>query len=131
MAVRRAGPDAYDCIPYEELPIDIVDWRHRGDYIRQRSIRKNQSNAFDVEPEWATEAALDPEGLVGDGRSDSGETVKVVGYSAGAGRLLTVLLLPKDHPPTGEWWGVNAWAASSTDQRKYRERGGDREEREQ
>lgn len=126
--MRRAGPDSYDCIPYEELPIDSVDWQHRGDYIRQRSIRKNQPNAFDVEPEWATEAALDPEGLVGDGGSDSGETIKVVGHSAGAGRVLTVLLLPKDHPPAGDWWGVNAWAASSTDERRYRQRERDREE---
>lgn len=90
--------------------------------------RFGRTNAFDVEPEWATEAALDPEGLVGDGGSDSGETIKVVGYSASAGRVLTVLLLPKDHPPAGDWWGVNAWAASPTDERKYRQRERDREE---
>ena len=58
--VRSAGADAYDDIPYEELPIETVDWQHRADYIRQRSVRKGQPNEFDVEPEWATEAALDP-----------------------------------------------------------------------
>ena len=66
--------------------------------------------------------------LVGDGGSNSGETVKVVGYSAGAGRVLTVLLLPKAQPPTGDWWGVNAWAASSSDERKYRKHKRDRED---
>jgi hypothetical protein len=125
--VRRAGPDAYDCIPYEELSIETVDWQHRADYIRQQSLRKKQANEFDVEPEWATETALDPRGLVGDGGSDSGETVKVVGYSSGAGRVLTVLLMPKDRPPDGDWWGVNAWSANSTDERKYRRRERDQE----
>jgi hypothetical protein len=120
--VRSAGTDAYDDIPYEELPIETVDWQHRADHIRQRSVRKGQPNEFDVEPEWATEAALDPKGSVGDGGSESGETVKVVGYSSGAGRVLTVLLLPKDHPPTGDWWGVNAWAANTADERGYRQR---------
>jgi hypothetical protein len=119
---RRAGPDSYDCIPYNELPIETVDWQHRGEYIRQRSARKRQPDAFDVEPEWATEAALDPWGLVGDGGSESGETIKVLGYSSAAGRVLTVLLLPKERPATGDWWGVNAWAAKSSDERDYRRR---------
>jgi hypothetical protein len=120
--VRSAGADAYDDVPYEELPIETVDWQHRADYIRHRSVRKGQANEFDVEPEWATEAALDPKGSVGDGGSESGETIKAVGYSPGAGRVLTVLLLPKDHPPSGDWWGVNAWAANTADERGYRQR---------
>jgi hypothetical protein len=27
------------------------------------------------------------------------------------------ILIPKDHPPTGAWWGVNAWSANDRDRR--------------
>ena len=117
----HAGPDAYDGIPYGELPIESVDWEHRAEYIRSRKVRKGDLNEFDVEPEWATEAALDPRRVVGNGRSKSRETIKVIGSSLGAKRLLRVLLLPKDHPPTGDWWGVNAWAATNQDEAEYRQ----------
>lgn len=112
--------EEYDGIPVADLPIEEVDWLHRGDYIRTRSSRKG-SGEFDVEPEWATEAALDQDRLIAlDPASKSGQTVRVVGWSSGARRVLTVLLLPKDHPPTGAWWGANAWAANSRDSRLYR-----------
>lgn len=98
-----------------------MDWEHRADYIRQRSHRKRQPGEFDVEPEWATEAVLlDPPGrLVRDSGSESGESIEVIGYSVSADRILTVLLVPKDHPPSGDWWGASAWAASDADQRDY------------
>src|ERR1700694_4987966 len=99
-----AGPDAYDGIAFRDLPIDSVDWEHRGDYIRTRSSRKGP-NEFDVEPEWATEAALDSRAAVGPGGSRSGETIKVIGYSGSAHRILVVMLLSKEHPPAGDWWG--------------------------
>ncbi|MGH9641422.1 MAG: hypothetical protein ACRD3Q_03260 [Terriglobales bacterium] len=62
---------------------------------------------FDVEPEWASEALLDPDRLVGSGGSASGLSVKVLGWSASApaydgggfGRILKVLVVPKKHPP--------------------------------
>lgn len=111
-----AGLEDYDGIPYRDLPIDEVDWTHRADYIRTRSQRKGR-------PEWATEAALDPRRLVGDGRSASGETIRVVGWSALADEVLTVLLPPKEHPPTGDWWGVNAWRADDREERKYAQQG--------
>ncbi len=119
---RSAGPTEYDGIPYEGLPIDEVDWTHRADYIRTRSRRKGRPE-FDVEPEWATQAALDSRRQVGDGRSESGETIRVVGWSALANEVLTVLLLPKGHPPTGEWWGVNAWKADDRERRVYTTQG--------
>jgi hypothetical protein len=100
--VTRAGADGFDGIPYGNLPIDSVDWEHRGEYIRTRSARKGRRE-FDVRPEWATEAALDPAGLVGPGGSQSGETIKVIGYSPGSGRVLTILLLSKDNPSKGDW----------------------------
>lgn len=88
---RHAGPNSYDGMPYGELPIDSVDWEHRADHISQRSSRKRQTQEFDVKPEWATEAALDPDRLVRDSCSEKGLSVEVVGHSVSAGRVLTVL----------------------------------------
>jgi hypothetical protein len=31
---------AFYGVPPEELPIDEIDWEHRGDYIRTRSSRR-------------------------------------------------------------------------------------------
>jgi hypothetical protein len=118
-----AMEDNYDGIPVARLPVDEIDWTHRGEYIRTRSSRKGLVE-FDVEPEWATEAALDTERLIGrDPASKSGEGIRVVGYSPGAGRVLTVIVIPKEHPPSGAWWGVNAWASNSTETRRYQEGG--------
>jgi hypothetical protein len=112
--------EEYDGIPVHEVPIEEVDWLHRGDYIRCRSARKGRKE-FDVEPAWAIEAVLDPGRLVVlDPASKSGRGLKVVGWSAGAGRVLTVLLISKTEPTDGHWWGVNAWAANSGDARRYR-----------
>jgi hypothetical protein len=122
---RSAEPTEYDGILYGELPINEVDWTHRADYIRTRSIRKGRPE-FDVEPEWATQAALDPQRRVGDGGSESGETIRVVGRSVLAQAVLTVLLLPKEHPPIGDWWGVNAWKANERERREYEDQGGQR-----
>jgi len=115
----------FEGIPYEELRIDTVDWLHRGEYIRTRSQRKGP-NEFDVEPEWATEAALDPRRLVGPGSSET--SIQVVGRSTGApgrapgttGRVLKVWLVPKENPPSsGDWWGSSACDGNSTDRRNY------------
>jgi hypothetical protein len=109
----------FDGIPVEELEIEEVDWTHRGDYIRTRSARKGHIE-FDVEPEWATEAATDPQRLVAiDPASRSGQTIRVVGWSSAADHLLTVIMLPKQQPPDGRWWGVNAWASNRRDEREY------------
>lgn len=93
-----------------------IDWSKRGDYIWRRHR---------VRPEWANEAVRDggavrlrpdPAGL-------SGDTIRIIGYSAAAQDILTVILLPGDTDPqeraAGEWWGVNAWTASDRDRRLY------------
>lgn len=116
----RATEDGYDGIPYEELSIETVDWEHRAEYIRTRSARKGPKE-FDIEPEWATEAVHDPRALVGAGPSESGVTIQIIGYSRGAGRLLSVLILGKDEPVASDWWGVNAWGANDRDKRAYAE----------
>ena len=97
--------DTYDGIPIPELPIDEVNWEHRGEYIRTRSKRKGPQE-FDVEPEWATAAVMDPRAVIRrDPAGRSGQGVRITGYSTGAGQVLAVILIPKDHPPTGTWLG--------------------------
>src|ERR1035441_53461 len=77
---------------------------------------------FDIEPEWATEAALDPRARIGlDPSSKTGEGIRVTGRSIGAGRVLTVVLLPAAHPPTGSWLGATSWVTKGRDLRDYRE----------
>lgn len=102
-------------IPIGELPILAVDWLHRGEHIRTRSAR--QPGDVDIEPAWATEAALDPDRLV-DVASEG--SIVVLGYSEQAGRVLKVWLVPKEDMPTsGEWWGASACAANERNMRDY------------
>lgn len=113
-------PDFYDGIRVPELPIEEVDWYYRGEYIKHRSVRK--PGEMDVEPEWATQAVMDPLAVIRrDRASRSGEGIRVTGYSLGASQVLVVILVPKDHPPTGAWWGANAWVANERDRRDYLE----------
>lgn len=123
-APDEADDELFCGIPYAELPIESVDWHYRGDYIRTRSQRKG-SNEFDVEPEWATQAALDPRRLVS--RGSSGSSIEVLGFSNDApsrvpghrGRVLKVWLVPKENPPSGDWWGASACDANANDRREY------------
>lgn len=100
--------EAFDGLALSELPIEEVIWSdERARHIRTRRDRKGLGEV-DLEPEWATEAALDPHRLVarGSGRS----SIQVVGYSPGARRVLLVWIWTKDHPPTGLWHGGSAIA---------------------
>lgn len=116
--------ETYEGIPLEELRIESIDWTYRGDYIRSRSARKGQKE-FDVEPAWATEAALDPERIV---RTTDRKSIKVIGRSASAparsedalGRILKVWIVPKDLAE-GEWWGTTACDANDRDRSIYKE----------
>ena len=121
----------FEGIPYEELRIDTVDWFHRAEYIRTRSLRYGP-NEFDVEPEWATEAALDLRRLGGPGSIKT--SIQVVGWSASApgrepdttGRVLKVWLVPKENPPSsGDWWGASACEGNSRGRRDYGEESDD------
>lgn len=113
--------DTYDSIPVSQLPIEEVDWERRGEYIRTRSERKGPDD-FDVEPEWATEAVMDLPAVVRrDPASRSGQGLRVTGFSAGAGRVLVVIVVPKEHPPAWAWWGANSESANDRDRRDYEE----------
>jgi hypothetical protein len=103
------------------LPILAVDWVHRAAHIRTRSERS--PGDFDVEPAWATEAALDPDRLV-DVASEG--SIVVLGLSRLAGRVLKIWLVPKeDMPASGEWWGASACAANERNTRDHEEAKGE------
>ncbi len=91
----------------------MIAWRHRGEYIAKHGMT----------PSLADEAVEDPNRLVidPDPASESGRTVRIVGWCHSLGKLVTVIVLPED----GVTWGVNAWPSNSTDERRYREDAGD------
>lgn len=75
-----------------------VDWSHRADYIAAR---------HGVRPQDANEALADSDAVVflPDYASQSGRSVRTIGWSPSADRLLTVITLA-DGVLT---YGVNAW----------------------
>ncbi|MGH2868152.1 MAG: transposase [Solirubrobacteraceae bacterium] len=95
-----------------------IDWSKRGDYVRSR---------HGVETAWANEAVHDAHAvwLMPDPASQSGHAVRVIGYSAMARAVLTVILVDASadpaEQPDGEWWGSNAWIANQRDQNFYEE----------
>ena len=92
----------------------MADWAHRGEYI----VAKH-----DVTPEQADEALGDPNAVTfePDYNSRSGDSVRTIGYSIGARRVLSVITVEDD----GIVYGVNAWRSNSRD-RMYYQRGGPR-----
>jgi len=84
------------------------DWSHRGDYMATR---------HGVTLEQANEALVDPDALVFDPdyASQSGRSVRTLGWSPSAGRLLTVITVAED----GVVYGVNGWPANDVDTRRY------------
>ncbi|MFD9889484.1 hypothetical protein ACFWY9_09095 [Amycolatopsis sp. NPDC059027] len=111
------GGDLYDGIPVDQLSFEAV---HVPDpeHLR-RSLR--YPGALDIEPEHAVEAALDPDRLVArDPSSRTGESIRVIGYSAGMDRVLVVVLVPEGHPPQGVWHVATAWPGDKRIRQIYR-----------
>lgn len=111
--------DLYDGVPVAYLPIEDVyvpDPAHL-----RRSLR--YPGAVDIAPEHAVQAALDPRRLVArDPGSRTREAIRVVGRSRGMGRVLIVVLLPDDHPPSGVWRITTAWPADQRTRAIYAEK---------
>ena len=108
-----------------DLVIEDIDWTGREDHIRYRSIRLDNPLEFDVEPEWATEAALDPLRLAR--QRDSG-SLELVGFSPSArdrgdgvaGRILRVWLIPVGGDPRSTCWlGRSACIAPAAIRARY------------
>lgn len=93
-----------------------IDWSRGEQHVAER-------HGLDVA--HADEAAEDPEAVIlrPDPASESGVSVRLIGYSTSLRAVLTVIVLPADtdpaDPPAGDWWGANAWRASARDQRIY------------
>ena len=119
------GQDYYG-VPLEELRIDSVHWTEEASsHIRTRTVRYPGRPELDLEPEWATEAALEPFRLVS---TTGGVSIEVLGWSRSAppregeagGRILKVWIVPGGQG-VGVWEGVSACGANRTDRRTYQE----------
>jgi hypothetical protein len=96
--------EEFDGIPLSELPIDEVLWpEERAKHIGTRARRKGPAE-INVEPLWASGAALDPNRLVrrGSGR----ESVQVLGYLPSARRVLLVWIYTTRASAV---WGLAGW----------------------
>jgi hypothetical protein len=111
--------DLYDGVPIECLSIDVV---HVPDPTHlRRSLR--YPGALDIAPEHAVQAELDPRRPVArDPGSRTGEAIRIVGRSRGMKRVLIVVVLPEDHPPSGVWRVATAWPADRRSRAIYGER---------
>jgi hypothetical protein len=114
-----AEEETYDSIAIPDLRVDSVTWTAgQAEHVRTRSSR--YPGAVNLEPEWATEAVMDPKRRFGlDPAGKTGEAIRVVGQSATSGQVLTVILIPEEHPPLGAWLGVTAWVTKGRDLRDY------------
>jgi hypothetical protein len=92
-------------------------WRaDDAEYIRHRSSR--YPGATDLGPAWTLEAAADPRRIVLDpGPKSRTGAVRIVGYSASAGFVITVIATG------GARAGVTAWKSSGADLRDYEGQG--------
>ena len=87
-----------------------MGWTYGLDHMRERR---------GIEAGWAMEALSDPDALRinPDPSSKSGRSVRTIGYSSSAGRLLSVITLTEE----GVTYGVNGWRSNDSDIRRYRE----------
>lgn len=96
-----------------ELWWDAEDAAHIG----SRSTR--YPGATDIKPEWTLQAAADPARVVIDPDPRSRAAyLRLIGYSSGAGVVLTLIIDPQDGS------GVTAWKTRGADLRHYLQRRG-------
>jgi hypothetical protein len=116
----------YRGVPLEALEINTVTWSEAGaDHIRKRTARYG-SVERNVEPEWATEAALDPARLVrpsASAKSEDTRSLQIIGYSPSCGLVLKVWVWAED-PRNDTWDGVSACFADRSTTNRYRKENG-------
>ena len=96
----------------------LIYWSEEAlDHIRTRSSR--YPGAIDIDPVWTSEAMDDPDALwyEPDSKTKSGLGIRIIGYSIGAGFVVTVIAYRKH----GRLRGATAFKASGSDLRAYRE----------
>lgn len=104
-------------VPLGDLEINEVIWPDPP-HIRNRAQRKGQPGEMDLEPEWATEAALDPHRRLKLPNVQPSQSLIVIGWSGGAGAVLRVFIIPVDLG-TGLWAGTTAGKASDRVAKRY------------
>lgn len=87
---------------------DSLDWRYRGDYIAKHGLTRALADESWDDPD---RLVIDP-----DPASESGRTIRVIGWSATLHQLVTVIALPAVHVN----WEVNAWPFNGVDTLRYR-----------
>jgi hypothetical protein len=111
-------------VPLSQLRIEDIYWsEERAQHIRTRSQRAGRSDEFNVEPEWATEAGLDSNRIVRLAASEEpdAQSLKIIGWSDGAHRLLKVWVWSDEPATSSVWNGGSAARANSSDEKRYRE----------
>lgn len=102
---------------YDSEVFERVDWSKRGEYMQRRhGITTEVANDALGD---ANLVLIDP-----DYNSTSGESVRIIGYSAIADDIITVIVLEHD----GIEYGVNGWSANMKDRRIYNDGSYDGEE---
>jgi hypothetical protein len=86
-----------------------VDRTHGAEHMQTR---------HHITPDEADEAVADIDAVwfEPDPNSQSGRSVRVIGYSHSRRAVLTVILVHRDD---GGYWGANGWEASTADRRRY------------
>ena len=119
-------PANYKGVPIDVLQIDAIYWSdERAEHIRTRSKRK-ESEELNIEPEWATQAALDPHRRVGVPASNdpASSSLAVIGFSPDAppsGQVLKVWIWSDEPASSGTWNGGSATLANYSARRAYEE----------
>jgi uncharacterized DUF497 family protein len=110
-SVGEASPlrSALHCSTVEIKPDEVV-WKY---------AERHMWEAHRITPAEAREAMTDDARIVHDPdyNSKSRRTVRIIGMSATAAAVLTVLVLPEAERVVG----INAWKSNSRDRRVYRE----------
>jgi hypothetical protein len=110
----------YHDIQLGNLYINDVKWEpEQADHIRHRAERKGQVGDMNIEPEWATEAAVDPFAIRRLPHQQPSRSLIVVGWSAAAEAVLRVFVIPLDLT-AGLWQGTTAAKAADRVARQYR-----------
>jgi hypothetical protein len=108
--VTLGRPSASRCSNtlYYSRHVEEVDWTHRADYMLAR---------HGVTVAEATEALGDPAAVTfdPDPASRSGQSIRVIGWSATAGAVLTIILARH----AGVIYGSNGWRSNPADLRAY------------
>lgn len=95
---------------YDDGVCERVDWTHGAAHM--------QAN-HGITPEVANEALGDPVRVVidPDYNSRSGQSVRIIGFSATADEVITVIVVVDG----GVEYGANGWAPNAKDRRMYNE----------